>query len=110
MTLISCNNKGCLKLSEAKLDTSTNEVICDECGGVITNIAEPMKRTLKSLGHIVRSKTKQAFQTFCKKCKCNVEYYVDDDGKAYCKICKEPVTVSKFFQNAAKMMKDNKDA
>lgn len=105
MTLIYCTNRGCMKSSEAKLDTATNEVICAECGGVIVGITEMMKRQLKDCRQIVRVKNKQAFQTFCKQCKGNTEYAVDSDGRAFCKICKQPVSVSPIF---ARMVSERK--
>jgi len=108
MTLINCTNKGCMKSSEAKLDVASGQVICDECGGIIAGVTDPFKRMLKDAGQIVRNKAKQAFQTFCKNCKCNTEYYVEGDGKAYCKVCKSPVTVSAIFQRAAQLNAEKK--
>jgi len=108
MALISCTNKGCMKLTEAKLDVVANQVVCDDCGGIIVGVTEPFKRTLKDAGQILRSKTKQAFQTYCKVCKANTDYAVDGDGKAYCKICKQPVSVSPIFLRAAQMNAEKK--
>jgi len=97
-----------MQSSEAKLDMATNQVVCSECGGVIAGVTDQFKRVLKDSGQIVRSKTKQAFQTFCKSCKGNTEYYVEGDGKAYCKVCKSPVTVSAIFLRAAQMNAEKK--
>ena len=108
MALISCTNKGCMKSSEAKLDVSTNQVICDECGGIIAGMTDQFKGMLKQNGQIVRSKTKQAFQTYCKNCKGNIDYSVDGDGRALCKVCKLPVAVSPIFLRAAQMNAEKK--
>jgi hypothetical protein len=97
-----------MQSSEAKLDVATGQVICDECGGVVAGVTEQFKNILKQNGQIVRSKAKQAFQTFCKNCKGNTDYAVDGDGKAFCKVCKQPVSVSPFFQRAAQMNAEKK--
>lgn len=103
MTFITCTSRGCHQSSEAKLDVATNEVICEECGNVITGITEIMKKMLKSTGQIVRNKGKKAFNVFCDNCKTSVEYYIDGDGKAYCKVCKHQVKVSAVFIKAKEL-------
>ena len=65
--LIACTTKGCMALTEAKLDRSSGDVICEQCGNAIENITPFMKKSLESVGQVLRSRAKQAFQTQCKK-------------------------------------------
>jgi RNase P subunit RPR2 len=101
-----CNRKGCMQSSEAKLNLETNEVICDECGQVIDNMTEFTKRTLKQAGQVLRVKSvQQAFQVFCPTCNKNVELILDE-GKAYCKTCKSPLALSATFLRTYKEQQD----
>lgn len=97
--LIMCNNKGCMKSSNALLDTDTLKVICQECGKEITNITEPMKRTLKSHGQIMRA-DKKAFMLACNVCKANREIALDQDNNTVCKTCHNPITIHAAFKIA----------
>lgn len=90
--LIACNNKGCLKTSEALLNPQTMEVICQECGRPITNVTESMRRTLKSFGQVVRE-DKKAFMMACKNCKANREVVLNEKNETICGICNEPIKV-----------------
>jgi len=97
--LINCNNKGCMQGSNALLDESTNEVICKECDQPITNLADTMKRALKSVGQIVRSERK-AFLLACGACKANREVVMDQNKQTVCKTCFEPITIHAAFKMA----------
>jgi len=99
--LITCTTKGCMATSEAKLDRETGEVICAECGNPIANITPFIKKSLESVGQVLRSKAKQAFQTFCQNCSQNRSLYIKDD-KAYCKVCNAHIVVSAAFLQGLK--------
>ena len=105
--LIDCTTKGCLKKSEAKLDVEKDQVICDECGNPIDNITKFTKKALKSLGQVVRIKSKQAFQALCKNCNDSRELYIKED-KAYCKSCNTQVFVSAAFLQGLKVYLESK--
>ena len=107
--LIDCTTKGCLQKTEAKLNISTNEVICDECGNIIENVTEYIKRALKSSGQVMRSKAKEPFQTFCKTCNASKSLYVDADDKAFCKSCNSQIQITASFLNGLKEYLKNKD-
>lgn len=98
--LLQCNNRGCFKSSEAKLDVETQEVICQECGKVIDNISDSMKRALKSFGQIVRSNERKGFVMACTKCRANRELALNEDNETVCKICHEPIAVTPSFRLA----------
>jgi len=104
--LISCTTKGCLKTSEAKLDRSSDEVICEECGNPILGITPFMKKSLQSVGQVLRSKTKEAFQALCKNCNTNRPLYLKGK-KAYCKMCNTQAMVSDAFMNGLKAYLDS---
>ena len=105
--LIMCTTKGCLQMSEAKLDVKSNDVICEACGNVIENVTPFMKKSLKSIGQILRNNTKEAFQALCKTCNANRPLTLKDK-KAYCKTCGTQVVVSDAFMNGLKVYLDNK--
>lgn len=67
---IQCDNKGCHKYQEPKLNVETNEALCDECGQPIKSVTKFAKTTMRSLGQIYRGaeKQKQAFAVQCKAC------------------------------------------
>ena len=97
--LILCDNKGCLKSSNALLNPETLEVICQECGKPIGNVSDAMKRTLKSFGQIIRE-SKKAFMLACPQCKANREVVLDQDNNTICKNCHTPLTVHPAFKIA----------
>jgi len=99
--LITCTTKGCMATSEAKLDRDSGEVICEDCGNPIAGITPFMKKSLESVGQVLRSKAKQAFQAACKTCNQNRTLYVKED-KAYCKVCNTQVLVSAAFLSGLK--------
>ncbi len=94
--LLDCTTKGCRQKTEAKLDITSNEVICDECGNEIENITRFTKKALKDLGQILRSKSKQPFQALCKTCNSNQQLFIEE-GRAYCKKCSTQVHVTAAF-------------
>jgi hypothetical protein len=105
--LLNCTTKGCMKSSEAKLDKTTGKVICEECGNPIDGITKYMIRCLDTCGQIMRSNTKEAFQSLCKTCNKNQSLYVKGD-KAYCKTCNSQVIVSSAFFNGLKIYLEQK--
>ena len=97
--LITCTNKGCLQASNALLNEATQDIICGECGGVISNVSDAMKRAMKSFGQIVRSERK-AFMLACGACKANREVVLDQNNDTLCKTCHEPITIHAAFKIA----------
>jgi uncharacterized protein YlbG (UPF0298 family) len=91
-----------LKGTNALLDTKTNEVICQECNKPIDNISEPMKRSLKSFGQIVRVSAKKAFMVLCRQCNANREIVLNKNGTTTCKDCHSAVAVPAAFKQALK--------
>ena len=106
--LINCTTKGCLKATEAKLNRETGEVICEECGNSIKNITPFMKKSLDSVGQVLRSISKQAFQAKCNKCNSSRSLYVHED-KAYCSVCSTQVPVTAAFLQGLKQYIKNKE-
>jgi hypothetical protein len=100
--LITCTTKGCLKQTEAKLDRDTKEVICEECGNAIQGVTPFMKKSLESVGQVLRHVARQAFMGACKQCNQNRQLYVKDD-KAYCKHCSSQVHVTPAFLQGLKL-------
>lgn len=101
MVLINCTTKGCLQQTEAKLNRETQEVICDQCGNPI-NVTTQMKRTLNSLGQVLRTKNVKAFQQYCPNCKTMRPLYVEKNA-AYCEVCASQVTVTPAFLQGLKL-------
>ena len=100
MTMILCDNKGCMQQSNALLNPETLEVICQECGKSIKSITEPMKRTLKSFGQVLRVDTRKAFMMACKNCNANREVILDDKNNTMCRICKSEIKVHAAMRQA----------
>lgn len=87
--LIQCDNKKCLQLQAAKLDKTSNEVICQECGESITNITYFAKQQLKSLGQTIdKTKSKETFAVKCSSCSAEGKPIILND-KFCCNNCKE---------------------
>ena len=95
--LVICNNKKCLQISNALLNSKTQEVLCVECGKSITNISATMKRILKSFGQIVRTERKP-FMLKCPSCKVNREVVMDQNNDTLCKNCHEPIKIHAAFK------------
>ena len=98
--LIMCDNRGCLQSTNAKLNVETLEVMCQECKRPITNIAETMKRVLKSSGQIVRDEEKRAFTMGCKVCNANRQVVLDANDNTVCNICASVVNVHPAMKQA----------
>lgn len=97
-----------MKMSEAKLNRDTNEVICDECGNAIPDITPFMKKSLEAIGQVTRSVKKQAFQTQCLTCKKSQPMYVKE-RKAYCSGCHTHVKLSESFLEQLMIYQAQKD-
>ncbi len=98
--LIACDNKGCMQQSNALLNVTTSEVICAECSKPIKSISEPMKRTLRSFGQIMRTEERKAFMMACKACNANREVILDNDSNTICKVCKQEIKVHAAMKQA----------
>ena len=98
--LINCDNKGCMQSTNALLDVVSMKVICGNCGEPIKNISEPMKRTLKSFGQVLRNEEKKAFMMACKNCNANREIVLSQDNKTVCKVCNSEVKVHAAMKQA----------
>ena len=98
--LISCDNKGCMQQTSALLNTKTLEVICGSCGKAIKSISEPMKRTLKSFGQILRTNEKKAFMMACKNCNANREVILNEKNETICRVCKDGIKVHAAMKQA----------
>lgn len=98
--LLNCNNKGCCKSGEHRLDTEINEVVCEFCGKVIP-ISEPMKKALKTAKQVVNTNVKKAFMLGCQNCKANREVIWDEStNTARCKICGNEIKVHAAMKQA----------
>lgn len=93
--LVNCTKKGCMQQTEAKLNRETGEVVCDSCGNPIKGVTEFAKKTLISIGQVLRS-PKTAFQAQCQNCKATRPLYMEE-GKAFCKTCGTQVYVTAAF-------------
>jgi len=100
--LIACNNKKCMQHSDAKLNTTSMEVICAACNNPITNITESMKRALKSFGQTIKENAKKAFVMACKNCNANREVVMSNGGETVCKVCKGAIKVHTAMKQAIK--------
>lgn len=107
--LIQCSTMGCSSLAESKLDLKTNEVICEKCGKPIANLTSYTKKLLIDIGQVLRSNTKEPFQTFCKNCNANRSLYIDEGGQAFCRICNTKIEVTAVFLTALKEHLKDKD-
>lgn len=98
--LIMCDNKGCMESTNAKLKVDTLEVICQECKRPITNIAETMKRVLKSEGQIIRDEQRKSFTMGCKVCNANRQVVLDNNDNTVCSICANVIGVHPAMKQA----------
>jgi hypothetical protein len=62
--LVQCNVK-CQTTVNASLDVDADEVICGECGSVLSDVSKYSKLSMKTNGDILRSKNKKAFVFYC---------------------------------------------
>lgn len=98
--LIACDNKGCLKMSNALLNKETKEVICAECKKPIKSVTEHMKRVLISSGQIVRDEDRKAFTMACLNCNANRQVVLDNKGNTVCHICGHYIGVHPAMKQA----------
>lgn len=98
--LISCDNKGCLKMSNALLNKETKEVICAECQNPVNSVTENMKRVLLSTGQIVRDEERKAFTMACRTCNANRQVVLDDKDNTVCNICGNDIGVHPAMRQA----------
>jgi len=73
--IVICNPK-CKKsdgFTDASLDIDADDVICNECGEVLTGVSSYSKLSMKANGDIIRSKNRKAFMFPCQVCENNVE-------------------------------------
>lgn len=98
--LIACDNKGCLKMSNALLNKETKEVICTECNKPINGVTENMKRVLISSGQIIRDEDRKAFTMACMNCNANRQVVLDNKGNTVCHICGHDIGVHPAMKQA----------
>lgn len=98
--LISCDNKGCMQQSTALLNAETLDVVCGACGKAIKSVSEPMKRTLKSFGQVLRTDERKAFMMACKNCNANREVVLNEKSETICRICKSGIKVHAAMKQA----------
>lgn len=90
--LINCDNRKCLKIQAALLDTINNIVICAECNNEIKNVTYFAKAQLKSLGQTCKNiKTKQSYAVKCSHCEMENMPIIKDD-QFLCTNCKKELT------------------
>lgn len=96
--LVLCDR--CNQQNDAKMNPETEEVICSECGEIITNISSFTKQSMKSRREFT-AKKKQAFSFNCEKCK-KIQGGVlsKDKTKVLCSKCGSVLNVSAFMLNA----------
>ena len=90
--IVNCDNRGCMKPQAAKLNLLNDTVLCDECGGVITNITYFTKNTLKTLGQTTKhAENNDTYAVSCDKCEKKGTPLLDKT-KLICKSCKQELT------------------
>lgn len=105
--LIQCTTKGCMKPNLALLNRQTKEVICQECGNPIANVSEYARRTLSSLGRILRTTERKPFQVHCPACKGRRDVLLIEGGKgALCSACKGELRVSDAVLHAIRLHRE----
>lgn len=107
--LIDCTTKGCMQKTEAKLDKSTNQVICEACGNPIQGITSFTKKAMESVGQVLRFTNKKPFQSHCKTCNANQSLYVDEADRAFCKTCNTQIQITPAFLQGLKAFLAKKD-
>jgi len=98
--LITCDNKGCLATTNARLKVDTLEVICEDCKQPIRNVSDTMKRVLKSEGQIVRDEERKAFTMGCKSCNANRQVVLNDKDETVCNVCTNVINVHPAMRQA----------
>lgn len=74
--LLHCNAK-CHTSVTGLLDPDTNEVVCGDCGEIISNVSEYAKNSMKISGDVLRSKNRKAFVFNCETCDTHVQAAFD---------------------------------
>ena len=111
--LVQCNVK-CQTTVDASLRVDTDEVICGECGSVISDVSKYTKLSMKNNGDILRSAKRKAFVFYCETHEEHVEAVYKDsvligktcpeDGNS----CKINVTkhMAKAIEETSKYLKE----
>jgi len=76
--IVRCNAK-CREsdgFTDGSLDTNSDDVICNNCGDVLSEVSSYAKLSMKANGDIVRHKGKKAFMFPCNTCEKPVETMV----------------------------------
>ena len=102
--LLWCPNRGCGKNTEARLNTTDNEVYCQDCGGVIPNISSFTKTTLKTLKQTTSgSGSKEAYAMKCTGCgKSALPNFDAKKNEFSCPSCKAVIVVGIGFKELIK--------
>lgn len=102
--MITCDQKGCNKLNEARLDVSNNQVICGECGGPIANVSPFTKNQMKASGQIIKNEVKQKpYAVKCDNCGTTDTPKIKNK-KVVCMKCEMESKISKPFE---KLLRDH---
>lgn len=105
--LLNCNAR-CKKsdgMTDGSLDPESNDVICNTCGDILTNVSGYTKQTLKQNKDIIK-KSKKAFMFDCKNCHKKVETVIIN-GVPVGKDCQTKncvISVSEIMANAMEKM------
>jgi len=94
---------------EAKLDTETNKVICQNCKQEIDNISQFAKDRMRADGDIVRTNVNVipvgGMQVECNNCHKTIVALLDKrDNNCYCSLCKKEVNLSSY---AVALLREN---
>lgn len=109
--MIQCDNKGCGKMNEPKLNVETNTVECEYCSKNIQNVTSFAKVQLKALGQIKKAGAdKRSFTVDCVTCK-KKTCPVVNGNEGFCEFCNEKLNLSTPFleliRNNAKTNKNS---
>ena len=97
-------------MTTGSVDLDIDEVVCEECGDVLSHISKYSIKSMKQRGDIVRKDKRKAFQFGCQACDKKVEAVVSDDGKVVGRDCKKgscKFNISKFMVNSIKNTQGN---
>ena len=89
---LKCKNKDCKNrggTTNALYDPELEEAVCEEYGEVLIDVTDYGKRTMKSLGDIIKRERKKAFEFKCEHCGDRVSVVVDKDGNVIGAGCKD---------------------
>jgi hypothetical protein len=73
--IVRCNQKCRYSdgFTDGSLDVDTDDVMCNECGEVLSEVSSYTKLAMKANGDVIRSKKKKAFMFPCNTCEKSVE-------------------------------------